>query len=62
MNKIATWKFRDAIVKGAEKVIPRKEKKAKQKWMTREIFEMMEQRKVEKQRNKEKYKKLNNKQ
>ena len=48
--------FRDAIVQGAEKVIPKKNSKVKQKWMTGEILEMLDQRRAAKQNSEEKYK------
>ncbi|XP_063594245.1 craniofacial development protein 2-like [Penaeus indicus] len=51
--------FRDAIVYGAESVIPKTKKKAKQKWMTDEILQLMDKRRAVKHEN-DKYKELNN--
>ena len=36
--------LRSTLIEAAEKVLPRKERKAKRKWMTEEILEMMEER------------------
>ena len=50
--------FCDAIVQGAENTIPKKTTRMKQKWMTTEILEMMDQRRAAKQVNVRRYKEL----
>ncbi|MCT5353406.1 hypothetical protein LZK34_32790, partial [Pseudomonas aeruginosa] len=42
--------FRDAIVEVAESVLPKKKTKAKQKWMTAEILDMMDRKRATKLR------------
>ena len=46
----AYWQqIRDIIADAAEEIIPRKEQKAKQKWMTAEILDLMVDRRIAKQ-------------
>ncbi|GFO31383.1 RNA-directed DNA polymerase from mobile element jockey-like [Plakobranchus ocellatus] len=52
--------FKSAIMEAAAEVIPKVKRKAKQKWMTEEILNMMEERKCAKG-NKEKYEQIHKK-
>lgn len=50
--------IRDSMVKAAEEILPKKERIAKQPWMTVEILEKMEERKKEKNKDSFRYRQL----
>ena len=50
-------KLKEAITESAKEIIPKKQQKAKKKWMTKEILDLMETRRVNKD-SKEEYEKL----
>jgi len=38
-------KFKESVIKAAKKVLPKKERQTRRKWMTTEILELMKERK-----------------